>query len=93
LAQQQARLRGDLAALVRQRANQGLASDFDANRAEAAHAATLATLPPLRQAIEVDIDRLGVLTGEATGRGWSACAKRPPSPPRSIRRWMPIPPR
>ncbi|ODU72122.1 MAG: hypothetical protein ABT11_00675 [Novosphingobium sp. SCN 66-18] len=69
LAQQQARLRGDLAALVRQRANQGLASDFDANRAEAAHAATLATLPPLRQAIEVDIDRLGVLTG-GSDRAW-----------------------
>lgn len=69
LAQQQAQLRGNLAALVRQRADQGLASDFDANRAEAAHAATLATLPPLRQAIEVDIDRLGVLTG-GNDRAW-----------------------
>ena len=67
LAQDQARLRGQLAALVRQRAEQGLASDFDANRADAAHAAAQASIPPLRQAIAVDLDRLGVLTGE---RAW-----------------------
>lgn len=67
LAQEQAGLRGQLAALVRQRAGQGLSSDFDANRAAAAHAAALATIPPLRQAIAVDLDRIGVLTGD---RAW-----------------------
>lgn len=67
LAQDQAALRGSLAALVRQRADQGLASQFDADRAEAAHAAAQAALPPLRQAIAVDLDRLGVLTGD---RAW-----------------------
>lgn len=66
LAQDQASLRGSLASLVRQRADQGLASQFDANRAEAAHAAAQAALPPLRQAIAVDLDRLGVLTGDRT---------------------------
>ncbi|HWU02429.1 MAG TPA: TolC family protein, partial [Novosphingobium sp.] len=62
----QADLRKSLSALVRQRADQGLASQFDANRADAAHAAAQATLPPLRQAIAVDLDRLGVLTGDRT---------------------------
>lgn len=66
LAQEQVRLRGELAALVRQRAAEGLASNFDANRAEAAHAAALANLPGLRQALAVDLDRLGVLTGDRT---------------------------
>ncbi|MBB3956623.1 efflux transporter outer membrane subunit [Novosphingobium sediminicola] len=66
LAQEQADLRGQLAVLVNQRTGQGLASRFDANRAQAAHAAALAAMPALRQAIAVDLDRLGVLTGDRT---------------------------
>ncbi|WP_226017257.1 efflux transporter outer membrane subunit [Novosphingobium sp. FKTRR1] len=68
-ARQQQKLSADLAALVRQRAGQGLASDHDANRAEAASAAASAAISPLRSAIAVEIDRLGVLTaGDAAWR-------------------------
>jgi NodT family efflux transporter outer membrane factor (OMF) lipoprotein len=73
IAQAQLRIRGHLAALVRQRAGQGLASDFDVNRAEAASAATSAAIPPLRAAIAVEIDRVGVLTGGDTA--WRALAQ------------------
>ena len=81
LAQDQATLRASLAALVRQRAEQGLASQFDANRAEAAHAAAQAALPPLRQAIAVDLDRLGVLTGD---RSWLERLRAPAPLPASF---------
>ncbi|WDF74972.1 efflux transporter outer membrane subunit [Novosphingobium sp. KACC 22771] len=81
LAQDQAVLRGSLAALVRQRADQGLASQFDVNRAEAAHAAAQAALPPLRQAIAVDLDRLGVLTGD---RAWPERLRTPAPLPRGF---------
>ncbi len=77
LAQAQQGVRRHLADLVRQRAGQGLASDFDVNRAEASAAATSAAIPPLRAAIAVEIDRLGVLTGGATAWRAQALASAP----------------
>lgn len=70
LAQDQARLRGDLATLARQRADEGLTSDFDAGRAEADSAAAAAAVPPLLAALALAIDRIGVLTGGSTA--WRA---------------------
>lgn len=63
LAQEQARLRADLATLARQRAGEGLTSDLDAGRIEADSAAAAAAIPPLRAALALAIDRIGVLTG------------------------------
>jgi NodT family efflux transporter outer membrane factor (OMF) lipoprotein len=73
LAEAQRDVRDHFAELVRQRAGQGLASDFDVNRARASAGATAAAIPPLRAAIAVEIDRLGVLTGGATA--WRATAQ------------------
>jgi NodT family efflux transporter outer membrane factor (OMF) lipoprotein len=63
LAQQQARVAADLATLIRRRSGQGLSSDLDAGRAEAASAAAAAALPPLHAAIARELDRIGVLAG------------------------------
>lgn len=70
LAEHQAQVQADLAALARQRANAGLGSDTEARRAEADSAAATAAIAPLRAALAVAIDRIGVLTGGATG--WRA---------------------
>jgi len=77
LAETQLEVRSHLAELVRQRAAQGLASDFDVNRAEASAAATSAAISPLRAGIAVEIDRLNVLTGGATAWRTQAMASAP----------------
>ena len=70
ITQEQASLRAELAALARQRASEGVDSDFDARRAEADSAAAAAAIPPLRAAVVLSLERIGVLTGGATG--WRA---------------------
>lgn len=82
LAQTQANLRAELAALARQRADEGVASDADARRAEAESAAAAAMVPPLRAAQALAIDRIGVLTGGATG--WRAQIKAPGAIPDAL---------
>ena len=66
LAEDEARIRADLAMLARQRAASGLDSDLDARRAEADSAAAAAAIAPLRAALALEVERIGVLTGGAT---------------------------
>ncbi len=75
LAQDQARLRAELANLTRLRSREGLTSDEEANRAEADSAAATAAIAPLRLALAFAIDRIGVLTGDA--KPWRLQIERP----------------
>ncbi len=82
LAQQIARVAADQASLLRQRTSQGLTSDLDAGLAEAASAAAAAAIPPLRAAIALELDRIGVLAGGSTG--WRVQAQRAAAIPAAL---------
>jgi NodT family efflux transporter outer membrane factor (OMF) lipoprotein len=75
---------GDLVGLLDRRRAQGLASEREWHDARAALEGVRATIPPLRQGLEAELNRLDILMGAQPGawRGELAAPASIPSPPK-----------
>ena len=83
VAQRQATVESDLVALVRQRNGQGVSPEREDHEAQAALEGVNASIPPLRQSLEIQLNRLDVLMGVQPGtyRGELEAPAPIPSPP------------
>ena len=80
VAQDQAANETQLAELVKRRFDQGIAAERELNRAEATLEGVRASIPELRAGIEMELNRLDVLTGNQPGTDRALLERARPVP-------------